>query len=321
MTDIVALTLNPSVDISTSLERLEPARKLRCSATRLYPGGGGVNVARVAGRLGAGVELVYPSGGSNGQLFRRLIEGEGIPSLGIDITEETRQDLTVLERSTGDEYRFVLPGPKVTEHEWQKFLEVLAGLLSHPKFVVASGSLPPGVPNDFYARVGKIVRKLKAKFVLDTSGAALRSALDTSIYLLKPNLRELNEYWGSELEDEGEIVDACQKIRRDHPIDVIVTSLGAKGALLVSSDGVWRAYSPPVRVVSTVGAGDSFLGAMVSGLTAGKSLADAFAQAVAAGTAAVLTPGTALCNSQDVSTMLRQVKLQRVKEPIKSSWA
>ena len=310
MTDIVALTLNPSIDISTSVERVEPTRKLRCTPPRLYPGGGGVNVARVAIRFGAGVELIYPTGGSTGHLLRRLIEREGIPNLAVDLAEETREDLTVFEETTGDEYRFVLPGPRVSEAEWRKCLDILDALHSRPKFMVASGSLPPDVPQDFYARVAKIARRLGAKFVLDTSGAALEPALKEGVYLLKPNLRELGEFVGTEVATDRAVIDASQRLIARYGIEIVVTSLGELGAILVSTDKILRAEAPRVHVLSAVGAGDSFLGAMVSRLATGHPLEDAFRYAVAAGAAAVLTPGTALCNRADVERLLQQVRIR-----------
>jgi 6-phosphofructokinase 2 len=313
MTDIVALTLNPSIDISTSVERVEPTRKLRCSAPRLYPGGGGVNVARVALRFGAGVELVYPTGGSSGHLLRRLIEREGIPNLAVDLAEETREDLTVFEESTGAEYRFVLPGPRVSESEWRNCLGILESLHSRPKFMVASGSLPPDVPQDFYARVAKIARKLGAKFVLDTSGAALEAALKEGVYLLKPNLRELNEFLGAEAADDGAIIEASRRIIVRYGVEIVVTSLGEDGAILVSAGKILRAEAPHVHVLSAVGAGDSFLGAMVSRLATEHPLEDAFRYAVAAGAAAVLTPGTALCDRADVERLLPQVRVRSLE--------
>jgi 6-phosphofructokinase 2 len=313
MTDIVALTLNPSIDISTSVERVEPARKLRCSSPRLYPGGGGVNVARVALRFGAGVELVYPTGGSTGHLLRRLIEREGIPNLAVDLAEETREDLTVFEEATGAEYRFVLPGPRVSESEWRNCLGVLESLHSRPKFMVASGSLPPDVPQDFYARVARIARKLGAKFVLDTSGTALEAALKEGVYLLKPNLRELNEFLGSEAADDGAIIEASRRIIARYGVEVVVTSLGEDGAILVSAGKTLRAEAPHVHVLSAVGAGDSFLGAMVSRLATGHPLEDAFRYAVAAGAAAVLTPGTALCDRADVERLLPEVRIRSLE--------
>ena len=318
MTDIVALTLNPSIDISTSVDRVEPARKLRCSAPRLYPGGGGVNVARVALRFGASVELVYPTGGSTGHLLRRLIEREGIPNLAIDLAEETREDLTVFEETTGDEYRFVLPGPRVSEREWRNCLAVLDALHSRPKFLVASGSLPPDVPPDFYARVAKIAFRLGAKFVLDTSGAALEPALKEGVYLLKPNLRELNEFAQTDGTDDRSVIEASRRLIVRYGVEVVVTSLGEQGAILVSRDKIWRAEAPHVRTLSAVGAGDSFLGAMIARLATGHSLEDAFRHAIAAGAAAVLTPGTALCNKVDVERLLPQVRVRNfeMREPV-----
>ncbi len=313
MTDIVALTLNPSIDISTSVERVEPTRKLRCSAPRLYPGGGGVNVARVAIRFGAGVELIYPTGGSTGHLLRRLIEREGIPNLAVDLAQETREDLTVFEESTGDEYRFVLPGPRVSESEWRNCLGILEALHSRPKFMVASGSLPPDVPQDFYARVAKIARRLGAKFVLDTSGAALEAALKEGVYLLKPNLRELSEFVGADVSGDSAMIDASRRLISRYGVEIVVTSLGEQGALLVSADKIWRAEAPRVHTLSAVGAGDSFLGAMVSRLATGHALEDAFRHAVAAGAAAVLTPGTALCDRADVDRLLPQVRIRNLE--------
>jgi 6-phosphofructokinase 2 len=313
MTDIVALTLNPSIDISTSVERVEPARKLRCSPPRLYPGGGGVNVARVAIRFGAGVELIYPTGGSTGHLLRRLVEREGIPNLAVDLAEETREDLTVFEEATGAEYRFVLPGPRVSESEWRTCLDILNSLHSRPKFMVASGSLPPDVPQDFYARVARVAYRLGAKFVLDTSGEALEAALKEGVYLLKPNLRELNEFVGAEASDDDAIIKASRHLIARYGVVVVVTSLGEDGAIMVSADQVLRAEAPRVHVLSAVGAGDCFLGAMVSRLATEHSLTDAFRYATAAGAAAVLTPGTALCEPADVERLLPQVRIRNLE--------
>jgi 6-phosphofructokinase 2 len=313
MTDIVALTLNPSIDISTSVERVEPARKLRCAAPRLYPGGGGVNVARVATRFGAGVELIYPTGGSSGHLLRRLVEREGIPNLAVDLAEETREDLTVFEESTGAEYRFVLPGPRVSESEWRSCLNLIESLRSHPKFMVASGSLPPDVPQDFYARVARVARRLGAKFVLDTSGEALAPALREGVYLLKPNLRELNEFTGGSAADDDAVIEGSRRLIARYGVEVVVTSLGEDGALLVSADQILRAEAPRVRALSAVGAGDCFLGVMVSRLATEHSLADAFRYATAAGAAAVLTPGTALCDPADVERLVSQVRIRTLQ--------
>lgn len=310
MTQIVAITLNPSIDISTSVDRLMPMRKLRCAAPRMFPGGGGVNVARVAVRLGADVQLIYPSGGASGQLLRRMIDREGIPNLAIDLVEETREDFTVLEETTGAEYRFVLPGPLFSESEWRQCLSAIENLSIHSTFVVASGSLPPGVPTDLYAQIARIAKRGGGKFVLDTSGEPLEAALKEGVYLLKPNLRELNELIRSDLEDDESLVAACRKLIAENAAEIVALTLGDFGALLVTRVGVWRAQAPKVNFVSAVGAGDSFLGALLWGLASERTMPEALRYAVAAGAAAVLTPGTALCDRDDVERLAPDVKVE-----------
>ncbi|HEY7458539.1 MAG TPA: 1-phosphofructokinase family hexose kinase [Xanthobacteraceae bacterium] len=314
MTNIVAITLNPSIDISTSVDRLMPIRKLRCAAPRVYPGGGGVNVARVAVRFGADVELIYPTGGATGQLLRRLVDREGIPNLAIDLKEETREDFTVLEETTGAEFRFVMPGPQFAEDEWQKCLEALIALQAKPDFIVGSGSLPPGVPNDFYARVARHAANSGARFVVDTSGDALAAALQEGVFLVKPNLRELNEMLRVEAEDDASMLAAGRQMIRDHHAEVVALSLGDLGALLVTGDRAWRAHAPQINIVSGVGAGDSFLGALLWAMCASLPMPEALRYAVAAGAAAVLTPGTALCERDEVEHLLPHVRVEQVHE-------
>ncbi len=308
--DVVTLTPNPAIDVSTAIDRVVPTRKLRCSTQQRDPGGGGINVARVIRRLGGNVAAVYPVGGTTGQLLRRLMAREGIPDRTVEIGEETREDFTVSELDTGKQYRFVLPGPNLAEHEWHACLEALAAFASRPRWLVASGSLPPGVPSDFYARVCRLAASSGTKMVLDTSGPALSVALAEGVHLLKPNLRELSELVGSPLRSEEEWLAACRRLIATRRADIVTLTLGHRGALLVTPDGAWRAPALPVHPVSTVGAGDSFLGGMVHGLAAGHSVLDAFRTAVAAGSATLLSPGTGLCRRADVETLYLKVSLE-----------
>lgn len=205
MADIVTLTINPSVDIFVSVDKVEPTAKMRCSSPKRDPGGGGINVARVAYRLGSDVSAIYPVGGALGKLLQRLVEREGIDSLVTPSHVETRENFTAYENDTGDQFRFVLPGSKLHRAEWEACLDKLVTLPSKPKFVVASGSVPPGVPDDFFARVVKIAKQLGARTVVDTSGASLTAALDEGVTLFKPNLNELSEMTGAALETD----EAC----------------------------------------------------------------------------------------------------------------
>lgn len=314
MTDIVALSMNPSIDISMSVERVMPIRKLRCTAAQRDPGGGGINVARVVRRFGADVTAVYPSGGATGQLFRRLVDQEGIQSLAIKVSEETREDFTVFEKETGNQFRFVLPGPQLTDREWRECLGVLASFKGRLKFVVASGSLPPGVPEDFYGRVARMAKDMGSKVILDTSGAALDAALKEGVYLVKPNLHELSDLVHAPLEGQDSWVEACRSLVLAERAEVVALTLGDKGALLVTRDQALRAQALPIKPLSAVGAGDSFLGGMVWSLVSGHGLEDAFRYGNAAGSAAVLAPGTELCRPEDVERLYGEVVVQTILE-------
>jgi 6-phosphofructokinase 2 len=312
MRNIVTLTINPSIDISTSIDRVVPVRKLRCSAAQRDPGGGGVNVARVVTRLGADVKALYPTGGATGQLLRRLMDREGISSLAVPVSEEIREDFTVFEQATGDQYRFVLPGPRLSEQEWRECLDALASLKGQPGFVVASGSLPPGVPADFYKRAARIAKDWGAKVVLDSSGPPLEAALEGGVYLFKPNLNELADLAGARLDGQDAWIEACNRLVRAGRAEVVALTLGDRGALLVTRDQAWRAQALQVELVSAVGAGDSFLGALVWSLASGHGMEEAFRYGVAAGSAALLAPGTDLCRREDVQRLYPQVTIQAV---------
>lgn len=312
MPDIVTLTINPAIDIFVNVGHVEPTRKLRCSSPKRDPGGGGINVARVAHRLGSDVAAIYPVGGAIGKLLQRLVEREGIESLVTPSHVETRENFTAYETESGDQYRFVLPGSALHRTEWEACLDKLKSLPQKPKFVVASGSVPPGVPDDFFARVVSEAKRLGAKTVIDTSGAALTAALNEGVTMFKPNLVELSEFAGTALEGDAACIAACRKLIVSGRAEAVALTLGERGALLVTAERAWRAPPLAIEVVSAVGAGDSFLGGMVSALAADKSMDEAFRIAVAAGSAAVMSPGTELCHQADVMRLLPEVQINEV---------
>lgn len=313
MPDIVTLTINPAVDIFVNVGRVEPTKKMRCSPPKRDPGGGGINVARAAHRLGGDVAAIYPVGGTLGTLLQRLVEREGILSIVTPSHVETRENFTAYEETTGEQYRFVLPGSRLHRAEWEACLERLASLPSMPKFVVASGSVPPGVPDDFFARVARHAKRLGAKTVADTSGVALKAALAEGVTLIKPNLAELAEFAARALDTEDDQIAACRNIVADGRAQAVALTLGEHGALLVTAAQTWRAQPMEIEVVSAVGAGDSFLGGMVSALAAGKPMEEAFRVAVAAGSAAALSAGTELCHEADVRRLLPLVRISAVE--------
>src|SRR5438094_5544412 len=188
---IITFTINPALHISTSVAGVRPAHKLRCVAPRRDPGGGGINVARVVTRFGADVLAVFTAGGPIGEHLKELVAREGIRSLTIPLRADTREDLAVVETETGQQYRFVLPGPALAETEWRACLDAFASPDLKPRFLVASGSLPPGVPGDFYASVVVTMRgrgAKDAKNIGETSGLPLHGRPRGSDYLRKANL-------------------------------------------------------------------------------------------------------------------------------------
>jgi 6-phosphofructokinase 2 len=315
MVDIFTLTINPAIDVSISVERMAAIHKLRCAFIRRDPGGGGINVARVVKRFGAHAGAMYAMGGTIGQLLQHLLDGEGISGLPYPILEETRENFTVLEETSGQHYRFILPGPHLTEPEWRGFLNAFASQVSgeqRPLFVVASGSLPPGVPYDFYAKVARFANQSGAKMIVDTSGPALKEALEAGVYLVKPSLREFSELLSAPLQSERDWITGCRSLVESRRAEMVALTLGDQGALLVTSHQVLRGRAVPIKPISIVGAGDSFLGAMIWSLTCGHPVEQAFRYGIAAGSAALLKPGTEMCRREDVERLVGEVKVQPI---------
>lgn len=300
---IVTLTVNPALDVSTSTPRVESEHKLRCGPSRIDPGGGGVNVARTIHRLGGEVLAIYAAGGLTGTTYRQLLEAEGVPSLAVPVAGMTRESFTVDETDSGEQFRFVLQGPEFSEAEWQGCLTTLEEAIVPGGYVVASGSLPPGVPTDFYARVARLAHRHDARSIVDASGEALDAALAEGVYLVKPSRRELSELVGRELTSEQSEVDAASELVTRGSAELVALTLGKAGAVLASASAVIRLPVPEVRVLSAVGAGDGFLGAFVWRLAQCRDPESAFRSAVAAGSATAAKAATEMCTLVDVEVL------------------
>jgi 6-phosphofructokinase 2 len=309
MSRIVTLTLNPALDVFTSTGRIVESHKLRCEAPRFDPGGGGINVARAARRLGAGTLAVFPAGGATGEHLHALLQGEQVPCRRIAIAGETRESFSVKEASSGREFRFVLPGPTLSAAELQACITACAEEAGEGDWLVASGSLPPGAAPDVYARLAAATQ---AQLAVDTSGGALVAALAQGVALVKPSLRELRELTGEALPAQADWLAACRALVVRGQARMVALSLGAQGAMLVTRECALRAPGLPVPVASSIGAGDSFLAGLLVALQGTTDLREAFATAIAAGAAALLEPGTALCRPEAVARLREQVVVSDV---------
>lgn len=310
--EIVTLCMNPALDITTGTDVVRPTEKLRCAGARYDPGGGGINVAHVAEVLGIRATAVFPAGGPAGEVVHNLLVAEGLAVQRIRIGGSTRESFTVNERSTGKQYRFVLPGPQLTIAEQTDCLLHLRRAAARARIVVASGSLPPGVPEDFYQQVAEICAELGKTFLLDTSGPGL-SHVQSGVFLVKPSIRELREHVGgfgegeaADLTTEAEQVAAARQLVSRGVARHVLLSLGAEGALLVGRDGAQRFAPAEVPPGSGVGAGDAMLAGVAVGIARDWSLPEAVRLGIAASAAMLLTPGTAPCTREDTERLLGQ---------------
>ena len=313
MGKIVTVTINPVVDKSTSVAGIAPEKKLRCEQPRFEPGGGGINVARAIKKLGGDALAIYTSGGYTGRFLNDLLHQEEIQTKIIETQNYTRENLIVLDTNTNQQYRFGMPGSTILEEEWKACLQSIEDE-NEVDYIVASGSLAPGVPTDIYAQIAAIAKRKGARLIVDTSGEALQAAADEGIFLLKPNLAELSSLAGRE-EIHAELVDdVAREIISKGNCEVVVVSLGAAGAMLVTANEIYQATPPAVKKRSTVGAGDSMVAGIVLSLSKGWELKDALRYGVATGTAATMNNGTELCKLKDVECLFPLIRAIKINE-------
>ncbi len=306
MPRIATLTLNPTVDKSCEVEQVVPERKLRCGPPTFDPGGGGIKVARAVNHLGGEAVALWTCGGAIGELLKSLLDAEGIPNEPIPIKEMTRENLIVFENSSGQQFRFGMPGAALADAEIQDCLNRLKAWDPPPDYLVLSGSLPPGVDEHIYARAAECM-PATCRVVLDTSGHPLRCGLNTRAFLIKPNMDELAELAGHPIEGDPQIRDVARSLIDEGKTEVVVTSLGSGGAVLTTAEAQEHIRAPTVQIRSKVGAGDSTVAGIVLALSRGEPLNNAVRFGVAAGAAAVMTDGTELCRRDDTERLYRQL--------------
>ena len=302
MPSIITITFSPCIDKSTAVAALIPEKKLVCITPKLEPGGGGINIARAIKKLGGAATAIFPSVGYTGKYFNHLLEKEKINSVIVETGNETRENIIVVDESNNNQFRFGMPGTELTEAEWKKCLQAVEEM-KDVEFIIASGSLPPGVPVNIYALLAKIAKSKNAKFIVDTSGAALKHVAEEGVYMLKPNLGELSSLAGKKELQPDEVKNIAQEIIAKGKCEVMVVSMGAAGAMLVTDD-IAEIFTPPaVERKSTVGAGDSMVAGIVIYLAQGKNILQAVQYGVACGTAATLNAGTELCKKDDADRL------------------
>lgn len=313
--EILTVTLNPTVDFSTSAKRVRSGHKVRCGAPLRDPGGGGVNVARAIKILGGDASAFAAVGGHMGQILLGLLQREGVKVYPFDIQGETRESMAVIERKSGKQYRFVMPGPHWEPEQVNQALEQIFSVAPKGGYLVLSGSNPPGVPDDFSARLRRKISGNGTRMIVDTSTKALRLLANDPTdppYLLRMDKSEAEDLAGKSLESVTELAKFATTLIGRGVAQIIVLALGPKGSVLVTKQECWHAAAADVPVLSKVGAGDSFVGALTLALAQGDQVQIALQKGVAAASAAVMTDATRLCPRGSAAALIAQCPLQKL---------
>jgi 6-phosphofructokinase 2 len=305
---ILTLTINPALDVSTHISGMVPEKKLRCTAPDYFPGGGGVNVSRALNRLGLDNLAMFVSGGPAGELIAKLLKKENVTASPVEVETWTRENLTVLDDASGNQYRFTFPGLPLPAKDWEVVLKNMEKLSPFPEMVVMSGSFAPGFPLEFIGKVKAICDKYKAKLLIDTSGPYLQEAAKVGVYLIKPNYNELCYMAGVKPDQLLDVQVVARKVIEQGGCEVMVVSLGANGASLVTATEYVHIHAPKVPIKSTVGAGDSLLAGVAYALAKNLSWKEVLRWGVACGSATTMNEGTGLFQPEQVEQMRKLIR-------------
>jgi 1-phosphofructokinase family hexose kinase len=312
---IATVTMNPSIDQHILIDRLVKDDAIRARDIRRDPGGKGINVSRALKELGADTVAFGITGGGAGYIVKSLLRERGIPFESVEVLEETRINFIFTDRSDRTQTRISSPGPWVTLDEAERLLSTALVYQPMPAWWVLGGSLPRGIPSDFYARLIRALQERGARCFLDADDDVLKIGIEACPYGIKPNESELARLVGRRLRSEAEILEAAREVNASG-VEIVAVTLGDRGALVITPTRVVHALTPSVEVRSKVGAGDSFLAGFIYALARNESLEAATRLGAAAGTAAVIHEGTQLCRREDVEALAPRIAVEsRLLEP------
>lgn len=309
---IYTLTLNPAVDRELTVPAIEFDSVLRASESRVDFGGKGFNVSRLFKAMGASSTAVGFLGGRAGELLQDGLQSLGIGTNFVWVPGETRTNVSIVTRAHDHYIKVNEKGPPVDAEKQKELLDKIDSLARPGDWWILAGSLPPGVANDFYARIVNILGRHEAHAILDTSGESLRLGCAEKPYLVKPNAEEAQMLTGLPMNTPAEIASAAVEIHKMGAQNVIV-SMGKAGALLYTPDGAWLTHTPKIKEKNPIGAGDSMVGGLVWALTQGIALKEALGWGVASGAATASLSGTEVGSRPLIEELFSQVSYERLE--------
>ena len=308
---IATITLNPSLDRYITVHGLEVDKVNRWTSARIYAGGKGIDVSRAIHEMG-GKAIAYGFvGGHAGRTLEILLDEEGVPCSFTPIQRETRTNFIITDTKSSQQTRIDAPGPHISKREWERFRKKTLRIRPNPDLIVASGSVPPGIPDDVYYTIIMEAKSFGIRAILDSDSQWLAEGIKAKPYLIKPNVREAEGLLNRELPTEKAIIKAALDLV-EMGIEIVAISRGKDGIIAATKKEVVKALPPPVKVKSTVGAGDCTVAGLALKLANDEPLIEACRLAVAMGTAAVLSPGTELARRADVERLLPQIKVEDI---------
>ncbi len=312
---IITLTLNPAIDQTLVLPRFVAGDTLRVKSRRFDPGGKGINVSRVIQELGGESLAMGFAPGGLGRYIEQTLEGQGITCDFVHTQGETRTNITILDESRHMHTILSDPGPAIDYRSLAELRSRLRSRLHTGDWLVLAGSIPPPLDAGLYTEIIREASEAGAHTVLDADGTALAAGAAGHPEMLKGNRRELERLLGRHLDDEASTLEAVREVHQRGVNNVVVTR-GREGAVATTDETYLRGVAPRVRPVSAVGSGDAFLAGVVLTLSRRGSMEEALRLGIAAGTAAVLNPGTELCHRREVDILVPRVKVHEIASPV-----
>jgi 1-phosphofructokinase family hexose kinase len=309
---IITVTLNPALDKTVYVDKLRPNDANRIQRIEVDAGGKGVNASRVLKELGSQTIALGFLGGNSGKFIEHVLNSEGVPTDFVIVEQETRTNISVQENTGAPPTVFNEPGPFVTEDKLNELLAKVSSTAQQSSMVIFGGSLPPGVPKDIYRTLIKLAHESGAKAILDSDGEPMKLGLEARPFMVKPNRDEVRRLLGIELHSPRDGIPAIEALM-EQGVELAIISMGADGAIAGSKEGIWLAVPPAVKVVSTIGSGDSMVAGVAHILSQGGSLDEAMRWGTAAGAATAMTDGTEIGKREQVLSLLDKVKIEKLR--------